>query len=80
MRELQAGGFRNLIVRTHAELDLEDATKVRRLFESEKPEYVFDAAARVGGILANSERPADFIHDNIWPSRATSLTSPGVSA
>jgi GDP-L-fucose synthase len=65
MRELQAGGFHNLIVRTHAELDLEDSAKVRRLFESERPEYVFDAAARVGGILANNTFPADFIRQNL---------------
>lgn len=65
MRELGRGGFRNLITRSHAELDLEDTVATRRFFESERPEYVFDAAARVGGILANNNFPADFIRQNL---------------
>lgn len=65
MRELRSSGFRHLITRTHAELDLEDTVAARRFFESERPEYVFDAAARVGGILANNNFPADFIRQNL---------------
>ena len=65
MRELQAAGFRNLITRKHAELDLEDTAAVRTFFDAERPEYVFDAAARVGGILANNNYPADFIRQNL---------------
>lgn len=65
MRELGRGGFRHLITRSHAELDLEDTVATRRFFESERPEYVFDAAARVGGILANNNFPADFIRQNL---------------
>lgn len=65
VRRLRAAGFDNLITRTHAELDLVDAVSVRRFFELEKPEYVFLAAAKVGGILANDSYPADFIHQNL---------------
>lgn len=65
MRELRGAGFRHLITRTHAELDLEDTVAARRFFETERPEYVFDAAARVGGILANNNFPADFIRQNL---------------
>lgn len=64
-RRLQALGYRNLIVRSHAELDLTEQVSVRQLFESERPEYVFLAAARVGGILANNSYPADFIYSNL---------------
>lgn len=65
IRQLHNEGFRNLITRTHAELNLEDTVSVRRFFESEKPEYIFNAAARVGGILANNTYPADFIYQNL---------------
>lgn len=65
VRQLKASGFHNLITRTHAELDLVDATAVRTFFEQEKPEYVFLAAAKVGGILANDTYPANFIFENI---------------
>ena len=65
VRRLSAAGYRNLILRTHAELDLVDQAAVRRLFETEKPVYVFLAAARVGGILANTLHPAEFIHENL---------------
>jgi len=65
VRVLQAHGFNNLLLRTHAELDLTDASATRTFFETEEPEYVFLAAARVGGILANNTYPADFIRDNL---------------
>lgn len=65
VRRLEAAGYRRIITRTHQELDLEDQHQVRAFFESEKPEYVFLAAAKVGGILANSTFPADFIYQNI---------------
>jgi GDP-L-fucose synthase len=64
-RELQRAGFSHLIGRSHAELDLLDALAVRDFYAAEKPEYVLIAAARVGGILANDTRPAEFLHDNL---------------
>jgi len=65
VRALQAGGARNLLLRPRSELDLQDRAAVRAFFQSEKPEYVFLAAAKVGGILANDTYRADFIHDNL---------------
>lgn len=65
VRFLEGAGYRNLIRRTHAELDLADKHAVDRFFAQDAPEYVFLAAARVGGILANSTYPADFIRDNL---------------
>ncbi|WP_457637188.1 GDP-L-fucose synthase [Oceanithermus sp.] len=65
LRRLEADGFVNLVTRTRDELDLRDQTAVSRFFEKERPEYVFLAAAKVGGILANSTYPADFIRDNL---------------
>ncbi|MCW3073168.1 MAG: GDP-L-fucose synthase [Flaviaesturariibacter sp.] len=65
LRCLQAKGYTRLITRTSAELDLRDGAAVQRFFELEKPEYVFLAAAKVGGILANSQYPADFLYDNL---------------
>ncbi|GAB4342185.1 MAG: GDP-L-fucose synthase [Desulfobulbaceae bacterium] len=65
VRELQRQGFENLVYRTSAELDLEDQAAVRDFFATEKPDYVFLAAAKVGGIHANNTYPADFIHNNI---------------
>ena len=65
VRNLEAKGFTNIITRTHAELDLTNQANVRRFFEEEKPEYVFLAAAKVGGIHANNTYPADFIYDNL---------------
>jgi GDP-L-fucose synthase len=65
VRALHAQGHRDVLVRTHAELDLVDRAAVRAWFEREKPEYVFVAAAKVGGILANDTYRADFIHDNL---------------
>ena len=65
VRALDAQGYTNLLVRTHAELDLEDAAAVQAFFQKEKPKFVFLAAARVGGILANDTYPADFIRANL---------------
>src|SRR6266404_1552195 len=64
-RELDRRGFKNLIGRTRAELDLLDASAVRIFYEKEAPEYVFVAAAKVGGILANAEHPAAFLYENL---------------
>ena len=64
-RELQRQGFSHLIGKTRAEVDLLDATAVKNFFHSEKPEYVFIAAAKVGGIQANHTRPAEFIFENL---------------
>lgn len=65
MRRLQAGGFNNIITRTHAELDLTEQSSVRSFFVSEKPDCVFLAAAKVGGIQANDTYRADFIYQNL---------------
>lgn len=65
VRALQAQGFNDLVLRTHAELDLCDQHAVAGFFAAEKPEYVFLAAAKVGGIHANDTYPADFIRDNL---------------
>ena len=65
MRALEAAGYTNLITRTHQELDLLDQAAVADFFATEKPEYVFLAAAKVGGILANKTYPADFIYQNL---------------
>ncbi len=64
-RELQCLGFTRLVVRTHAELELLDSAAVTQFYAAEQPEFVFIAAARVGGILANSQRPAEFIYENL---------------
>ena len=65
VRALTAAGYKHLLLRTRQELDLLDQRAVTAFFEREHPEYVFDAAARVGGILANNTYPADFIRDNL---------------
>jgi GDP-L-fucose synthase len=65
VRELNRKGYTNLVTRTHAELDLTDAAAVRNFFSAEKPDVVFLAAAKVGGILANASYPADFIYQNL---------------
>jgi GDP-L-fucose synthase len=64
-RELQRQGFSGLIGKSHAELDLLDAVAVAKFYAAEKPEYVFVAAARVGGILANDNNPAGFLYENL---------------
>lgn len=65
VRNLEERGYRNIICRTHKELDLTRQADVEKFFEEEKPEYVFLAAAKVGGIYANNTRPAEFIYDNL---------------
>ena len=65
LRALQRAGYADFVLRRHAELELTDGPAVRAFFERERPEYVFLAAAKVGGILANDSYPADFIHDNL---------------
>jgi GDP-L-fucose synthase len=65
LRGLARNGFENVIFRTRTELDLTDPEATRRFFESEKPDHVFLAAAKVGGIYANNTYPADFIYENL---------------
>ena len=65
VRELNRQGYNNLIMRTHAELDLCNQNEVGKFFEKEKPDYVFLAAAKVGGIVANQEALADFMYFNM---------------
>lgn len=65
LRNLEKRGFRNFVLRTHAELDLTNQRAVDEFFSAEKPEYVFLAAAKVGGIVANTTYPAKFFYDNI---------------
>lgn len=65
VRRLQARGFHNLVTRTRAELDLVDQGAVRQFFEKERPQVVFHAAGKVGGIAANDSFPADFIYQNL---------------
>ena len=65
VRELNRRGFENLLLKTSQEVDLRIDSDVRELFEREKPDVVIDAAAKVGGILANDSFPADFIRDNL---------------
>ena len=89
LRALQRAGYENFVLRRHAELELTDGPAVRAFFERERPEYVFLAAAKVGGILANDTYPADFIHDNLavqlnvlheaWRAKVTRLLFLGSS-
>ena len=65
LRQLQRADHTNLLLRRHAELELTDGRAAKAFFEQEKPEYVFLAAAKVGGILANDTYPADFIRENL---------------
>lgn len=65
VRNLKEAGYTNLLVRTHAELDLTSQSATEAFFAAEKPDYVFLAAAKVGGILANNIYPAEFIRDNL---------------
>ncbi|MCM2535830.1 GDP-L-fucose synthase [Neobacillus pocheonensis] len=65
VRKLEEKGYNNLVCRTSRELDLRDKSAVDSFFAEEKPEFVFLAAAKVGGIVANNEYPADFIRDNL---------------
>lgn len=89
VRRLNAKGYHNLVLRTHAELDLLDQAAVQQFFASEKPDYVLLAAAKVGGIHANNTYPAEFIHDNLviqsnvihaaWQNQVSSLLFLGSS-
>ncbi|AKA67155.1 GDP-L-fucose synthase family protein [Clostridium scatologenes] len=65
VRKLKEKGYTNIIGKTHSELDLTNSVEVEQFFKMEKPEYVFLAAAKVGGIFANSNYPADFIYENL---------------
>ena len=65
VRNLEAKGFTNIVTRTHAEMDLTDQAAVKAFFEQEKPDQVYLAAAKVGGIHANNTFPAEFIYDNL---------------
>lgn len=65
VRKLQAEGYNNLVLMTSSELDLRNQQQVSYFFNREDPEYVFIAAAKVGGIMANSQAPADFLYDNL---------------
>ena len=65
VRELERQGYTNIVTRTHHELDLTRQAEVEAFFAEEKPEYVFLAAAKVGGIVANDSAPADFMYDNM---------------
>ena len=65
VKKLSEAGYNNLLLKTHAELDLTRQAEVEDFFNTENPEYVFLAAARVGGIQANSTKPAAFIYDNL---------------
>lgn len=65
LRNLEKRGFHNFVLRTHAELDLTNQMAVEEFFSTEKPEYLFLAAAKVGGIVANTTYPAQFFYDNI---------------
>ena len=65
VRALEAAGFSNIVTRTSAELDLRNQAAVNAFFARQRPDYVFLAAAKVGGILANDTYPADFIYDNL---------------
>ena len=65
LRELEQRGYRNIVTASRDELDLTDARRVADFFSVQRPEVVFLAAARVGGILANNTYPAEFIHQNL---------------
>ncbi|SVD56398.1 uncharacterized protein METZ01_LOCUS409252, partial [marine metagenome] len=65
LRQLKIRGFKNLLIRSHDDLELTNQALVLDFFKNEKPDYVILAAAKVGGIHANSTYPADFIYDNI---------------
>ena len=65
VRKLKQHGYTNLVLRDHAALELTDANATQRFFDEERPDHVFLAAARVGGVLANSTFPADFLFQNL---------------
>jgi len=86
VRELERQGYHNILTRTHKELDLCDQQAVDKFFAEERPEYVFLAAAKVGGIEANQSALADFMYDNMmlemnvihaaWKNGCRRLTKP----
>ena len=76
VRELQRQGYTNIITRTHKELDLTRQDAVEEFFAQEKPEYVFLAAAKVGGIVANQEALADFMAARSWSSSVPLASTP----
>ena len=65
LRQLQAKGEMNIVIRTHAELDLTDQAAVQAFMQAERPDLVILAAAKVGGIMANNSYPAEFIYENL---------------
>ena len=65
VRRLQADGFNNIVVRTHAELDLTNQDAINAFFKEERPDQIYLAAAKVGGIHANNTYPAEFIYQNL---------------
>ena len=65
VESLKARGYNNLLLATHSELDLMDTRAVKDFFKANRPEYVIDCAARVGGIEANSKYPAEFLYENL---------------
>ena len=69
VRELKAQGYTNIVTRTHAELDLVNQAAVNKFFATEKPQYVFMAAAKVGGIYANNTYRGEFIYQNMMVDR-----------
>lgn len=80
VRKLEADGYTNIVTRTRQELDLLDQSAVREFFASERPEYVIDSAAKVGGIKANMTYPAEFMYENlqiqnnlIWSAKGTGV-------
>src|SRR5258706_13288578 len=65
LKKYQDEGYKNIVTRTKSELDLMDQKAVEKFFKEEKPEYVIDAAAKVGGIMANKTHQADFLYENL---------------
>ena len=65
VRGLNNNGYKNILLKTSSELDLTNQSEVNRFFQSEKPEYVFMAAAKVGGVVANSTYRAQFLYENL---------------
>ena len=75
LRALQSKGFKNFVLKTFSELDLRNQQVVADFFEKEKPDYVFLAAAKVGGIVANNTYRADFIYENLMIQNNVSIGS-----
>ena len=73
IRELKKLGYSNILVRSHAELDLTNQSEVKLFFEKEKPNEIYLAAAKVGGIHANNSFPAEFIYQNILKQKTLEI-------